>query len=94
MLGVSADPVKAIQKFADKYELDFTLLADADHAVAERYGVWVEKTRYGRTYWGIARTTFIIDAAGTVARVLPNIKPETHDDLVLETLGSLGAATS
>jgi peroxiredoxin Q/BCP len=93
VLGVSADPVKAIHKFADKYGLDFTLLADADHEVAERYGVWVEKSRYGRTYWGIARTTFIIDATGKVARVLPNIKPETHDDLVLETLASLGEKT-
>jgi thioredoxin-dependent peroxiredoxin len=87
VLGVSADPVKAIKKFADKYQLDFTLLADPDHAVAETYGVWVEKSMYGRTYWGNARTTFIIDPAGKVADVLANVKPATHDDNVLSALG-------
>jgi thioredoxin-dependent peroxiredoxin len=86
VLGVSADPVKAVKKFADKYQLDFTLLADADHATAESYGVWVEKSMYGRTYWGNARTTFIIDADGKVARVLENVKPATHDDNVLAAL--------
>jgi thioredoxin-dependent peroxiredoxin len=86
VLGVSADPVKAVKKFADKYQLDFTLLADPDHAAAESYGVWVEKSMYGRTYWGNARTTFIIDPAGTVARVLENVKPATHDANVLAAL--------
>jgi peroxiredoxin Q/BCP len=90
VIGVSADSVKAIKKFADKYQLDFTLLADSDHVVAEQYGVWIEKSRYGRTYWGNARTTFIIDAAGKVAQVLPGVKPATHDELVLKAL----AATS
>jgi thioredoxin-dependent peroxiredoxin len=61
-------------------------LADADHAVAEAYGVWVEKHRYGRTYWGNERTTFVIDADGRVAEVLRNVKPAQHDDLVLSAL--------
>jgi peroxiredoxin Q/BCP len=88
VLGVSADPVKAIKKFADKHQLGFTLLADPDHAVAETYGVWVQKSMYGRTYWGIARTTFIIDPAGKVTDVLANVKPATHDENVLAALGS------
>ena len=67
VLGVSPDPVRSVAKFASKYGLGFTLLADADHAVAERYGVWVEKSMYGRTYWGNSRTTFLIDADGVVA---------------------------
>jgi peroxiredoxin Q/BCP len=86
VLGVSADPVKDIKKFADKYQLDFTLLADPDHATAESYGVWIEKSMYGRTYWGNARTTFIIDPEGTVASVLANVKPAAHDDLVFAAL--------
>jgi peroxiredoxin Q/BCP len=89
VLGVSADPVKAIKKFADKYGLDFTLLADPDHAVSERYGVWTEKSMYGRTYWGIARTTFIIDPTGKVAHVLANVKPATHDDDVLAAIAAI-----
>ncbi len=91
VLGVSPDPVKAVKKFADKYELGFTLLADADHAVCERYGVWVEKSRYGRTYWGAQRSTFIIDAEGVVARVFAKVTPATHDEQVLEALGELAA---
>jgi peroxiredoxin Q/BCP len=89
VLGVSPDTVKAIARFAAKHALDFTLLSDADHAVAEAYGVWAEKSRYGRTYWGILRTTFVIDAAGSVARVLRNVKPATHDELVLAALAEL-----
>ena len=68
VLGVSPDPVKAVKKFHDKQALNFTLLADADHAVAEAYGVWVEKSMYGRTYWGAERATFIIDATGASPR--------------------------
>ncbi|MGD0197288.1 MAG: thioredoxin-dependent thiol peroxidase [Solirubrobacteraceae bacterium] len=86
VLGVSPDPVKAIKRFADKHDLDFKLLADADHSVAEAYGVWAEKSMYGRTYWGNLRTTFVIDADGKVARVLENVKPATHDELVLAEL--------
>jgi peroxiredoxin Q/BCP len=89
VLGVSPDPVKALKKFADKYGLAFTLLSDPDHATAEAYGVWVEKSMYGRTYWGNARTTFVIDAEGKVARVLPNVKPAEHDELVLASLAEL-----
>ena len=91
VLGVSPDPVKRVKKFVDKYDLPFTLLADPDHAVAERYGVWVEKSMYGRTYWGNSRTTFIIDGEGVVAHVIPKVTPKTHDDEVLAALGSLTA---
>jgi peroxiredoxin Q/BCP len=86
VLGVSPDTVKDVKAFADKFDLRFRLLADADHAVAEAYGVWVEKHRYGRTYWGNERTTFVIDADGRVAEVLRNVKPAQHDDLVLSAL--------
>ena len=91
MLGVSPDPVTAVKKFADKHDLGFTLLADADHAVCEAYGVWVEKSMYGRTYWGAQRATFIIDADGVVAHVIPKVSPATHDEEVLKALGELGA---
>jgi thioredoxin-dependent peroxiredoxin len=86
VLGLSPDTVEDVRKFADKFDLRFRLLADADHAVAEQYGVWVEKHKYGRTYWGNERTTFVIDADGTVAEVLRNVKPAQHDDLVLGAL--------
>ncbi len=89
VLGVSPDSVKAIRRFADKCGLDFTLLADPDHAVAEAYGVWAQKTRYGRNYFGNSRTTFVIDAAGRVARILPKVKPATHDEMVLAALAEL-----
>src|SRR5829696_10402840 len=69
VLGVSPDPVKAVKRFADKQSLDFRLLADEDHAVCELYGVWAEKSMYGRTYWGANRSTFIIAPDGTVAQV-------------------------
>jgi peroxiredoxin Q/BCP len=92
VLGVSPDPVKAVKKFHDKQSLGFTLLADEDHAVAEQYGVWVEKSMYGRTYWGNARATFIIDEDGIVRHVIPKASPKTHDDEVLAALGALTAA--
>jgi peroxiredoxin Q/BCP len=94
VLGVSPDAVKAIKKFADKHSLAFPLLSDPDHATAEAYGVWVEKSMYGRTYWGNARTTFVIDPRGTVARVLPDVKPATHDDQVLAVLAELDQAAA
>jgi peroxiredoxin Q/BCP len=93
VLGVSPDPVSKLKKFAEKYGLDFPLLADEDHAVAEQYGVWVQKSRYGRTYWGNERTTFVIDEAGLIAAVLPNVKPAEHDALVLGALGEPGLTT-
>jgi thioredoxin-dependent peroxiredoxin len=92
VLGVSPDPVKAIKKFHGGQGLGFTLLADEDHAVCELYGVWGEKSMYGRTYMGAQRATFIIDASGTVAKVFPKVSPKTHDDVVLKALDELGAA--
>jgi len=92
VLGVSPDPVTAVKKFAAKQSLNFRLLADEDHAVCELYGVWAEKTNYGRTYWGALRSTFIIDPDGTVAKVFPKVSPKTHDEVVLNALGELAAA--
>jgi peroxiredoxin Q/BCP len=89
VLGVSPDPVAKVKRFHDKQGLDFTLLADEDHAVAERYGVWVRKAMYGRTYFGNERTTFVIDADGRVASVLRKVKPAEHDELVLGALAQL-----
>jgi len=92
VIGISPDEVKAIDKFADKYDLDFTLLADADHAVAEKYGTWVEKSMYAKKYMGVQRATFIIGPDGKIAKVFPKVSPKTHDDLVLKALGELAAA--
>jgi peroxiredoxin Q/BCP len=92
VFGVSPDEVKAVKKFADKFDLDFTLLADSDHAVADQYGAWVEKSMYGKKYMGVQRATFIIDADGKIAHVLPKVQPKKHDDLVLKALGELAAA--
>jgi peroxiredoxin Q/BCP len=89
VLGVSPDSVSAIGKFAGKYTLDFELLADEDHAVAELYGVWGEKKMYGKSYMGVARATFVIDPEGRVAKVFPKVSPKTHDDVVLAALGEL-----
>ena len=91
VIGISPDEVGAIDKFAGKYDLDFTLLADADHAVAEKYGAWVEKSMYGTKYMGVARATFIIDPKGKIAKVFPKVQPKKHDDLVLKALGELAA---
>jgi peroxiredoxin Q/BCP len=86
VLGVSPDPVKSIAKFDDKYGLGFPLLADEDHAVAEAYGVWVQKSRYGREYMGNERTTFVIGPDGKVQQVFRAVKPAEHDELVLGAL--------
>ena len=91
VLGVSPDPVKAVKRFADKQSLDFRLLADADHAICELYGVWAEKSNYGRTYWGALRATFVIDEEGVVRHVIPTVSPKTHDDQVLALLGEMAA---
>ena len=91
VLGVSPDPVGRVKKFHDKQGLNFTLLADADHAVCEAYGVWVEKSMYGRKYMGAQRSTFVIDADGTVAHVIEKASPKTHDEEVLAALASLAA---
>jgi peroxiredoxin Q/BCP len=92
VLGVSPDTVDAIKKFHSGQSLNFTLLADADHAVADAYGTWMEKKNYGKTYWGVQRATFIIDGEGKVARVFPKVSPKTHDDVVLEALRELSPA--
>jgi peroxiredoxin Q/BCP len=89
VIGISPDPVTAVHKFVDTYDLGFTLLADEDHAVADAYGTWGEKSMYGKTYMGVRRATFIIDADGRIAKVFPKASPKTHDDAVLEALGAL-----
>jgi peroxiredoxin Q/BCP len=86
VLGISPDPVAKVKKFHDKEGLNFALLADEDHAVTERYGVWAQKSMYGKTYMGAERTTFIIDSDGKVAEVLRKVKPAEHDALVLAVL--------
>jgi peroxiredoxin Q/BCP len=86
VLGVSPDPVKKVAKFDQKYDLGFPLLADEDHEIAEAYGVWVEKSMYGRTYMGNERTTFVIGPDGVIRDVLRKVKPAEHDDLVLGAL--------
>jgi peroxiredoxin Q/BCP len=91
VIGVSPDEVAAVKKFADKFELGFTLLADADHAVAEKYGTWVEKSMYGKKYMGVQRATFIIAPDSKIARAFPKVSPKTHDDVVLKALGELAA---
>ena len=91
VLGISPDEPAALRKFADNQKLDFTLLADPDHKVAERYGAWGEKSMYGKKYMGILRNTYIVDAKGKIAHVLPKVQPKKHDDLVLKALGELAA---
>ena len=86
VLGVSPDPVTSHVKFRKKYSLPFPLLSDVDHAVAEAYGVWGEKSMYGRKYQGIHRTTFLIGPDGRIARVFKKVKPEGHAGEVLAAL--------
>jgi peroxiredoxin Q/BCP len=86
VLGISILDEKSKAKFASKYDLTFPLLADADHAVAEKYGVWQEKSRYGRKYMGIARTTYLIGPDGKVARRWDNVKVDGHAQAVAEAL--------
>jgi thioredoxin-dependent peroxiredoxin len=92
VIGISPDEVGAIDKFAGKFDLDFTLLADADHAVAEKYGTWVEKSMYGKKYMGVQRATFIVGPDGRIAKVFPKVSPKTHDDVVLKALAELADA--
>ncbi|MHB8241632.1 MAG: thioredoxin-dependent thiol peroxidase [Solirubrobacteraceae bacterium] len=87
VLGISPDPVAKVKKFHEKFDLNFPLLADDGHAVAEAYGVWVEKSMYGKTYFGNERTTFVIDGDGRVSQVLRKVKPAEHDEQVLAALG-------
>ncbi|HYI99711.1 MAG TPA: thioredoxin-dependent thiol peroxidase [Thermoleophilaceae bacterium] len=92
VLGVSPDEPAALRKFADKHDLAFTLVGDPDHSVAEAYGVWVEKSMYGKKYMGIQRATFIVDGDGKIAEVFPKVSPKTHDGVVLKALADLAAA--
>jgi peroxiredoxin Q/BCP len=87
VIGVSPDTTTAGAKFAAKYDLEFTLLADTDHKVAEKYGTWLEKSMYGKKYMGVQRATFVIDADGKIANVIEKASPKTHDDDVLALLG-------
>jgi peroxiredoxin Q/BCP len=84
VLGISPDGQKEVEKFAQKFHLNFPLLADADHLVAEAYGVWQQKSMYGKKYFGVARTTFIIGTDGKVKHVFEKVKPDGHDQQVLQ----------
>lgn len=86
IVGLSPDQAPAQRKFATKYSLPFTLVPDPEHSIAEAYGVWVEKSMYGRKYMGIERSTFVIDEKGKIAHVFRKVKPEGHAAQVLEAL--------
>lgn len=89
VIGVSPDQVKKQAKFREKFDLSFNLLADVDHAAAEQYGVWVEKSMYGKKYMGVERTTFVIDKAGNIARIFYKVKPAGHAEEVLAALATI-----
>ena len=86
IVGVSPDPTKAQAKFKDKFDLPFTLLADVDHKAAEDYGVWKEKSMYGKKYMGVERTTFVIDPDGKITKVFPKVKVDGHAEEVLAAI--------
>jgi peroxiredoxin Q/BCP len=86
IVGVSPDTGKAQAKFKEKFDLPFTLLADLDHQVAEAYGVWKEKSMYGKKYMGVERSTFIIDPAGKIKKIFPKVKVEGHAEEVLAAI--------
>ena len=86
IVGISPDSVKSHCTFAEKFGLTFTLLADEQHEVAEKYGVWVEKSMYGKTYMGVQRATFLVDPEGAIANVWPKVKPEGHAKEVLDAI--------
>jgi peroxiredoxin Q/BCP len=86
VFGVSIDPIKSHEKFIKKHGLPFPILSDEDHKIVEAYGVWVEKSMYGKTYMGTERTTFIIGPDGKIKAVLPKVKPDEHLDLVMGAL--------
>ena len=89
MLGISPDSPKSHRKFKEKYDLPYPLLADEDHAIATKYGVWVEKSMYGKKYWGVARTTFVIATDGRVAKVFEKVNPEEHGPAVADAIAAL-----
>jgi peroxiredoxin Q/BCP len=86
ILGVSPDPVASHQRFKKKLDLNFTLLADEDHLVAEAFGVWKEKRMFGRKYWGVERSTFLIDADGRIDRIWRRVRPKSHAAEVIQAL--------
>ena len=90
VFGISPDPVADVKSFAEKFNLNFPLLADADHFVTEEYGAWQEKSMYGKQYFGAARTTFVIGADGKIEHVFEKVKPQGHDQEVLEYLRGKG----
>ncbi len=97
VFGISPDPVADVKAFAEKFNLNFPLLADEDHAVTEKFGVWQEKSMYGKKYMGAARTTFVISPEGKIEHVFERVKPQGHDQEVLEYLrggdgGGVGGA--
>lgn len=92
VLGVSTDTVQSHQRFRDAYQLNFPLLADVDHAVAEKYGAWREKNMYGKKSMGIQRSTFLIDADGKVAQVWKRVRVDGHDQQVLDALEALSGS--
>jgi thioredoxin-dependent peroxiredoxin len=92
VLGASPDSPKSHRKFKEKNKLPYTLLADEDHSIAERYGVWGEKMMYGRKYWGVLRTTFVIDPKGKVTRVFEKVQPEGHAEEVANALEEMRTA--
>lgn len=92
VLGVSPDSVASHDAFIAKLGLPFTLLADTDHALAETYGVWQQKSNYGKKYMGIVRSTFLIDGNGRITRIWRNVKPDGHADKVLDALQSMQPA--
>ena len=94
MIGISPDPIEQHVLFRDKYGLNFPLLSDVSHVVAEEYGAWREKERDGQVSMGIQRSTFLIDAEGQVARVWRNVNVDGHDEEVLAALGEVGGATA
>jgi peroxiredoxin Q/BCP len=92
VLGVSPDSVKSHQRFKKKYQLPFTLIADPDHAIAEQYGVWVEKSMFGRKYWGNARTTFVIAPDGRITKIFRAVKPEGHAEEVASVVARVAGS--
>ena len=89
LFGTSIDPVKSHEKFITKFDLPFPLLADTDKSIVEAYGVWVEKSMYGKKYMGTERTTFVIDRDGKIAAIFPKVKPAEHAGLVIRALKEL-----
>jgi thioredoxin-dependent peroxiredoxin len=90
VLGVSPDSARKHARFKKKFGLAYPLVADTDHAICERYGVWAEKTFFGRKYWGVNRTTFVIDAEGRIAKVFEQVNPLGHASEVADAVATLG----